>query len=91
MANRRWATGYYGKRNAGWSELYDGFVPDARLRKQISRGLRRWFKCELINVALMFRSRTHGGGEEGLSAVTPGTADDPGRTQTAAASSVVGT
>jgi flavin-dependent dehydrogenase len=55
MANRRWATGYYGKRNAGWRELYDGFVPDTRLRKQISRGLRRWCKCELVNLALMLR------------------------------------
>src|SRR5206468_5149182 len=55
LANRRWATGYYGKRNAGWRELYDGFVPDTRLRKHISRGLRRWCKCELINLALMLR------------------------------------
>src|SRR5256884_4109674 len=55
LANRRWATGYYGKRNAGWRQLYDGFVPDTRLRKQISRGLRRWLKCELINLALMLR------------------------------------
>jgi flavin-dependent dehydrogenase len=55
MANRRWVTGYYGKRNAGWRELYDGFVPDARLRKQFSRGLRRWCKCELVNLALMLR------------------------------------
>ncbi len=57
LANRRWATGYYGKRNAGWRELYDGFVPDTRLRKQIFRGLRRWWKCELINLALMLRRR----------------------------------
>jgi len=55
MANRRWATGYYGKRNAGWRELYDGFVPDTRLRKQIFRGLRRWCKCEILNLALMLR------------------------------------
>ena len=55
MANRRWTTGYYGKRNAGWRELYDGFVPDNRLRKQILRGLRRWCKCELVNLALMLR------------------------------------
>ena len=53
LANRRWATGYYGKRNAGWRELYDGFVPDTRLRKQISRGLLRWWKCEAINLVLM--------------------------------------
>src|SRR5262249_3662148 len=55
MANRRWVTGYYGKRNAGWRELYDGFVPDARLCRQISRGLRRWCKCELVNLVLMLR------------------------------------
>ena len=53
LAKRRWATGYYGRRNAGWRELYDGFVPDARLRKQIWHGLRRWWKCELINLRLM--------------------------------------
>ena len=81
LANRRWATGYYGKRNAGWRELYDGFVPDTRLRKQILRGLRRWLKCELVNVALMFRRRTQ--------AVAGDV--DPGRTHTAAASSAVGT
>ncbi len=57
LANRRWATGYYGKRNAGWRELYDGFIPDIRIRKQIRRGLLRWWKCELINLGLMFRGR----------------------------------
>jgi flavin-dependent dehydrogenase len=57
LANRRWATGYYGKRNAGWRELYDGFVPDIRLRKQIWRGLRRWWKCEFTNLRLMLRAR----------------------------------
>src|SRR5262249_12793062 len=57
LANRRWATGYYGKRNAGWRELYDGFVPDNRIRKQLLRGLLRWWKCELINLALMLRRR----------------------------------
>src|SRR5438067_4147987 len=58
LANRRWATGYYGKRNAGWRELYGVFIPDSRIRKQISRGLRRWWKCELINIGLMLRQRT---------------------------------
>src|SRR5207247_8072513 len=58
LANRRWATGNYGKRNAGWRELYDGFVPDIRIRKQIWRGLLRWWKCELINLALILRGRT---------------------------------
>jgi hypothetical protein len=57
LANRRWTTGYYGKRNAGWRELYDGFVPDIRIRKQLRRGLLRWWKCELINLGLMLRRR----------------------------------
>jgi flavin-dependent dehydrogenase len=57
LAKRRWATGYYGRRNTGWCELYDGFVPDARLRKQIWRGLRRWWKCEFINLRLMLATR----------------------------------
>jgi hypothetical protein len=57
LAKRRWGTGYYGKRNAGWRDLYDGFVPDTRVRKQIWRGLRRWWKCELINLGLMLRRR----------------------------------
>jgi hypothetical protein len=58
LAKRRWATGYYGKRNAGWRDLYDGFVPDTRVRGQVWRGLRRWWKCELINLRLMLRSKT---------------------------------
>ena len=58
LANRRWATGCYGRRNSGWRELYDGFVPDARLRKQIWKGLRRWWKCEIVNLRLMLSSRT---------------------------------
>ena len=57
LAKRRWATGYYGKRNAGWRELYDGFVPNTRLRQHIWRGLRRWWKCELINLGLMLHGR----------------------------------
>src|SRR3984893_13960103 len=59
VANRRWATGQYGRHNAGWRELYDGFVPDWRLWKQISRGLRRWLKCELVNFRLMLTSPTN--------------------------------
>jgi len=58
LAKRRWTTGYFGKRNAGWRDLYDGFVPDARVRKQIWRGLRRWWKCEFINLGLILRRRT---------------------------------
>ncbi|MEY2526613.1 MAG: hypothetical protein QOE73_1384 [Verrucomicrobiota bacterium] len=59
LANRRWATGQYGRRNTGWRDLYDGFVPDARLRKQIWRGLRRWWKCEILNLRLMLHARTN--------------------------------
>lgn len=80
LANRRWATGYYGERNAGWRELYDGFVPDARLRKQIFRGLRRWCKCELVNLALMLRQPS--------AAVAGGV--DPGRTQPTSAPTSAG-
>jgi flavin-dependent dehydrogenase len=64
LAQRRWTTGYYGKNNAGWRELYDGFVPDTRLWKQIWRGLRRWWKCELVNLGLMLRRRTMQPGHE---------------------------
>ena len=74
LANRRWATGYYGKRNAGWRELYDGFVPDTRLLKQIFRGLRRWCKCELVNLALMLRQpavAVAGGVDSGSTQTTP--------------------
>jgi hypothetical protein len=57
LARRRLATGHYGRRNAGWRELYDGFVPDIRLRKLIQKGLLRWWKCELINLGLIMRGR----------------------------------
>jgi flavin-dependent dehydrogenase len=55
LAKRRKATGYFGSRNAGWRELYDGFVPDARVRKLIQKGLFRWWRAELTNLRLMFR------------------------------------
>ena len=57
LAKRRWATGYYARRNTGWRDLYDGFVPDARIGTQIWHGLWRWWKCELINLGLMLRTR----------------------------------
>jgi hypothetical protein len=56
LAKRRHATGYYGKRNAGWRELYDGFVPDNRVLKLLRKGLFRWWKAELINLRLMLGS-----------------------------------
>jgi flavin-dependent dehydrogenase len=57
MAKRRLAAGCYGKSNSGWRDLYDGFVPDARLRKLFRKGLLRWGKCELINLRLALTSR----------------------------------
>lgn len=53
LAKRRYATGYLGKRNTGWRELYDGFVPDGRVSKLLRRGLWRWFRAELTNLRLM--------------------------------------
>jgi hypothetical protein len=58
LAKRRWATGYYGRHNAGWRELYDGFVPDRRVTKFLRKGLFRWWKAELTNLRLMFVSPT---------------------------------
>ena len=41
LAKNRAAAGRLGEINSGWRELYDGFVPDFRLRKQFGQGLRR--------------------------------------------------
>jgi flavin-dependent dehydrogenase len=54
LAKRRIATGHYGEANAGWRELYDGFVPDSRILKFMRKGLFRWWKAELTNLKLMF-------------------------------------
>jgi len=56
LAKRRIVTGRYGQQNAGWRELYDGFVPDSRIVKFLGRGLLRWWKAELTNLRLMFFS-----------------------------------
>jgi len=56
LAKRRLATGHHGQRNAGWRELYDGFVPDSRIMKHLRKGLFRWWKAELTNLRLMFVS-----------------------------------
>ncbi|MDQ3118661.1 MAG: NAD(P)/FAD-dependent oxidoreductase [Verrucomicrobiota bacterium] len=53
LAKRRLRTGTYGAANAGWRELYDGFVPDIRVRKLIQKGLFRWWKAELMNLRLL--------------------------------------
>ena len=56
LGKRRLATGCYGEQNAGWRDLYDGFVPDSRIMKPLRKGLFRWWKAELTNLRLMFVS-----------------------------------
>ena len=56
LAKRRLATGYFGRHNHGWRELYDGFVPDFRVTKLLRKGLFRWWTAELTNLRLMFSS-----------------------------------
>ncbi len=70
LAKRRLATGHFAKHNAGWRELYDGFVPDFRVTKLLRKGLLRWWKAELTNVRLMFASPTRKPAKES-SAVAP--------------------
>ncbi len=55
LAKRRLATGTYGQRNAGWRELFDGFVPDGRVWKVIRTGLFRWWRAELTNLRLILQ------------------------------------
>jgi flavin-dependent dehydrogenase len=57
LAKRRLSAGIFGRRNAGWRELYDGFVPDFRVRKLIQKGLFRWWRAELTNVRLMISGK----------------------------------
>ena len=57
MGKRRSATGYMGRANGGWRELYDGFVPDRRIAGLLRTGLLRWARAELTNVRLMFAPR----------------------------------
>jgi flavin-dependent dehydrogenase len=56
LGKRRMSSGYYGRHNAGWRELYDGFVPDGRVLKLLRKGLFRWGKAELTNLRLIFSS-----------------------------------
>jgi flavin-dependent dehydrogenase len=56
LGKQRWANGFYGGNNAGWRELYDGFVPDRRITKLFRKGLLRWARCELIGLKLLLRS-----------------------------------
>jgi flavin-dependent dehydrogenase len=57
LGRNRIAHGVGGAANAGWRELYDGFVPDIRLHKLIRKGLLRWWKAELLNLRFLFAAR----------------------------------
>jgi hypothetical protein len=57
LARNRMAHGVTGTHNAGWRELYDGFVPDIRLHKLIRKGLLRWWKAELLDLRFLFMPR----------------------------------
>ncbi len=60
LGKNRIAHGALNAHNAGWRELYDGFVPDVRLHKLIRKGLFRWWKAELLNLRFLFaRRKTH--------------------------------
>jgi flavin-dependent dehydrogenase len=75
LAKRRIATGCFGQENAGWRELYDGFVPDSRILKFLRKGLFRWWRAELTNLKLMFVSpaesaATHKSATASVAAIT---------------------
>lgn len=55
LAQRRLASGTFGQRNAGWRELFDGFVADRRVLKQIRKGLFFWGRAELTNLRLILQ------------------------------------
>ena len=57
LAKNRIGHGACGRQNAGWRELYDGFVPDFRLQKLIRKGLFRWWKAELLNLRFLLAGR----------------------------------
>lgn len=59
LAKRRLAKGCHGRRNAGWRELYDGFVPDRRVGKLIRKGLFHWWRAELTNLRLILTPGPH--------------------------------
>jgi flavin-dependent dehydrogenase len=52
IARKRLAAGCYGRRNSGWRELGDGFVPDERVARSLWRGVRRWLGAELHALTL---------------------------------------
>ncbi|MGH8046450.1 MAG: NAD(P)/FAD-dependent oxidoreductase [Chthoniobacterales bacterium] len=52
IARKRREAGCYGRRNSGWRELGDGFVPDVRVVRSFSKGLFRWLRAELHALTL---------------------------------------
>jgi flavin-dependent dehydrogenase len=52
IARKRHEAGCYGRRNAGWRELGDGFVPDGRVVHSLFRGMRRWLGAEVHALTL---------------------------------------
>ncbi len=52
LARRRIAAGVYGKNNAGWRDMYPGFVPDVSLARTFAWGLRKWLRAEIRNAFL---------------------------------------
>src|SRR5438270_13917400 len=72
LAKRRLAKGCFGRRNAGWRELYDGFVADRRVAKLIRKGLFHWWRAELTNLRLIFvRDTTPRPATQSTAASTP--------------------
>jgi flavin-dependent dehydrogenase len=52
IARKRREAGCYGRRNSGWRELGDGFVPDGRVLHSLFRGVRRWIGAEIHALTL---------------------------------------
>lgn len=46
LAQKRMAAGCYGRKNFGWSEFGDGFVPDPRSLIPVRKGAIRWLMAE---------------------------------------------
>ncbi len=52
IARKRLAAGCYGRRNSGWRELGDGFVPDPRVLRSFWKGFSRWIGAEIHALTL---------------------------------------
>ncbi len=64
IARKRRAAGCWGRRNTGWRELGDGFVPDLRVLKVLLKGVRRWLGAEWHALFLRPASAAEGKKEE---------------------------